>query len=421
MSKNEQAFDFKKLNEISSEYGDAFYILDIDLFNQNYNDFITSFRNIYPKSNIGYSYKTNYTPDICIEVDKAGGYAEVVSEMELELALRLGVLPVNIIYNGPYKSKISFEKCLLLGGCVNISSEYEITMLHNLAEDYPDKKINVGIRCNFDIVGGDSRFGFDVESPAFSEMFAELQKIDNINVKGFHCHLPNRDLASYKERIHSLLKLSDKYFETPPEFIDCGGGYFGIMPESLSDQFSAPIVSFDEYAGTIASALKQHYSNYSIDQCPELILEPGSALVANTMFFVAKVINVKKIRGKNIATVAGSNFNISPTASAINLPINVLSPIEHKVNKKKYDIVGYTCIESDILYRNYGGRVNVDDYVCFENVGSYSIVMKPPFILPNVPVISFNSDGSVHLIKEKECFNDIFKGFTLLEKARENK
>lgn len=413
--------DFKCAQGLSEKFGDAFYLLDLNLFKDNYNDFISSFRKIYPKSNIGYSYKTNYTPDICLEVNKAGGYAEVVSEMELELALKLGVLPKNIIYNGPYKSKSSFEQCLLLGGCVNISSDYEVDMLCAISKEHPDKCLNVGVRCNFDIIGGVSRFGFDVNSPVFCKMFSKLQKLDNINIKGFHCHLPNRDLASYNERIQSLLELSDKYFETPPEFIDCGGGYFGRMPECLSNQFSSPIVSFDEYAGVIASAVKQHYSGYTLEQCPELILEPGSALVANTMFFVAKVINVKSIRGRNIVTVAGSNFNISPTASSINLPVRILSSTGVIEDKKTYDIAGYTCIESDILYKGYEGYIALNDFVCFENVGSYSVVMKPPFILPNVPVISFNPDGSDRLIKEKECFNDVFKGFLLLERACENK
>jgi len=109
------SLNYDTLSNIASDYGDSYYILSLMSFKKNYSNFLRSFRSIYPKSNIAYSYKTNYTPDLCLEVNSAGGYAEVVSEMELDLALKIGVDPKKIIYNGPFKSKLSFEKCLALG------------------------------------------------------------------------------------------------------------------------------------------------------------------------------------------------------------------------------------------------------------------------------------------------------------------
>ena len=60
-----------------------------------------------------------------------------------------------------------------------------------------------------------------------------------------------------------------------------------------------------------------------------------------------------------------------------------------------------------MLYRNYTGELAVGDFVVFENCGSYSIVMKSPFILPNVPVLDI-CQGEAKLIKRGEGFDDLF-------------
>ena len=49
--------------------------------------------------------------------------------------------------------------------------------------------------------------------------------------------------------------------------------------------------------------------------------------------------------------------------------------------------------------------------VVFGNVGSYSVVLKPPFILPNFPVIDISGDR-VELIKRGEVFDDLFHTFS---------
>ena len=76
------------------------------------------------------------------------------------------------------------------------------------------------------------------------------------------------------------------------------------------------------------------------------------------------------------------------------------------------DFGGFTCIESDYLYRGFNGELGVGDYVVFENVGSYSIVLKPPFILPNFPVVNYDEEtGETELIKNSEKFDDLFKTY----------
>lgn len=402
--------DIKVIKELSKEYGNAFYILDTQQFENNYIELKNAFASIYKKFNIAYSYKTNYTPTLCRIVDKRGGLAEVVSDMELELALRIGVKPSAIIWNGPYKDPKKMTQFLLMGGTVNIDSAYELEIIRSIAAMYPTKQINVGIRCNYAINDGImSRFGIDTTSTEFVDALHIVNSLCNVHFTGLQCHFASRDLSTWRPRAEGILMLLDK-FNIVPESIDLGGGIFGKMPDSLKQQFNSRIPTYNEYAGEVATLIYRHYKDLNDRERPLLIIEPGSALVGDCMSFVSKIINIKQIRGKAIATILGSVFNINPTLNKKNPPISVC----HTGSKSKHyddiDFGGYTCIESDYIYRHFNGDVAQGDFVIFGNAGSYSIVLKPPFILPNFPIIDI-SNKCAKVIKRGECFDDLFHTF----------
>ena len=95
----------EKINELVAKYGSPLYVFQKEEFVKNYLHFEKCFKNLYPKYQLAYSYKTNYTPVICEIVKQLGGYAEVVSDMEYNVAKRLGYDNEKIIYNGPYKTE----------------------------------------------------------------------------------------------------------------------------------------------------------------------------------------------------------------------------------------------------------------------------------------------------------------------------
>jgi len=402
--------DLKTLQKLTKTYGDAFYLLDSKQFRINFKELSKAFKDIYPNFNIAYSYKTNYTPKLCKIVNELGGYAEVVSDMEMEIAFRVGVQPEKIIWNGPYKNYKKVEELLVSGGTVNLDSVYEIELIKEIAERYNDRRLNVGIRVNFDVNDGvTSRFGFDVESEDFVSALNLVKTTKNLNLIGLQCHFATRRLETWKPRAEKMLSLLDK-LNIVPEHIDLGGGLFGKMDETLKAQFDSYIPDYVEYAKEVAPLFAERFKNS--EKKPLLLIEPGSALVGDCMKFVTKVVNVKKVRGKAIATLLGSIYNINPTLNRKNPPIEVYPTGKNKQKEyKDLDFGGFTCIESDYLYRHYNGKLAKDDIVVFGNVGSYSVVLKPPFILPNFPVLDV-SEGEAELIKRGEVFDDLFHTFT---------
>lgn len=393
------------MKELVENVGDAFYILDSKQFEKNFHELKYEFVKRYPNFNIAYSYKTNYIPKLCKIVNKLGGFAEVVSDMEMELALRVGVEPQNIIWNGPFKNAKKVEQLLVSGGTVNLDSVYEIEMIEQLARKYPMQRLNLGIRCNFEINDGVvSRFGFDVESDEFKRAINLFLKYENLHLNGLQCHFATRRLDTWENRVKGMLDLIEK-IGIIPERIDMGGGLFGKMADSLKAQFDCDIPTYEQYAEVVAPVFAECFKD--CDKKPMLLIEPGSALVGDCMRFASKVINIKNVRGKTIATLLGSIYNINPTLNKKNPPIEVVAMGGIQQQYENLDFGGFTCIESDYLYRNYTGNLAKDDMVVFGNAGSYSVVLKPPFILPNFPIIDI-SGGKTEIIKQGESFDDIF-------------
>ena len=165
-------------------------------------------------------------------------------------------------------------------------------------------------------------------------------------------------------------------------------------------------ITYDDYASRAAKVFANHFKDRS--DGPALFIEPGSAVAGDCMRFVSRIETIKTIQGKTIATVIGSQKNIS--MSGINPPMEIVSGGEARSSVENCDIVGFTCIEGDVLQKDYTGLLGVGDYIVIGNCGSYSLVMKPPFILPNFAVLDINGED-VEVIKRAETFDDLFHTF----------
>lgn len=394
------------ISKLRKEYGDAFYLLDSEQYRKNFIELRDTFRKIYPNFNIAYSYKTNYTPKFCKIVNELGGYAEVVSEMELEIALRIGVNPNHIIWNGPIKNPKKLEEFLVAGGTDNIDSIEELTIVKDIAARHTDKTLNLGIRCNYEVGDGVvSRFGFDVDSEDFKQVLKFVTSTKNVHFINFQCHFAKRQIEYWPARAKGMVELIDR-LGVIPERIDIGGGLFGKMAESLKAQFTNKIPDYQEYAEVTATVFADYFADKDVR--PELLIEPGSAVVGDCMKFVGTVKTIKNVRGKWIATILGSQKNIS--MSGINPPMEVIAMGSEQKEYENLDMVGFTCIEGDVLYHGYNGKLAHEDAIVISNCGSYSLVMKPPFILPNFPVLDICGDKT-EVIKRGEVFDDLFHTF----------
>jgi diaminopimelate decarboxylase len=279
------------------------------------------------------------------------------------------------------------------GATVNVDSPYEVATIEKLAADSPETPFNVGIRCNLSQkTGVTSRFGFDVTQPEFDDIVNRLQNIPNCTLQGVHCHCmpPRRSLDEYQDIAEAMLEVTLRLFpDAPPKF----------------------------YAKAIATPFAETYSGKS---GPELILEPGMALVADTMQFVTRVIDIKPSQSTPVALVSGSVYNTLPNKPKRNLSVQRISgPEDDSKVFDCLDIGGYTRMEDDILHTGYQGPLKPGDFLLFDNVGSYSIVLKPPFILPAPPILALEEEeGGIDVLRRAETMDDVFATYTVRNRAK---
>lgn len=399
-----------KYIELITQYGSPLYVFDDKAFVENFNYLCNVFRRIYANYIPGYSYKTNYTPHICKLVKSLGGYAEVVSDMELYVAKRIGYESSKIIYNGPCKGEL-MEKHILDGGISNIDNEEEATRVINLAKQYPERNLKIGIRINTDIGAGFiSRFGIEADSKTLAKVVTMIKAQSNLKLVGLHMHVSRaRYIEAWQKRIDNILQVADKYIDEIPEYIDVGSGMFGDMEDYLKNQFSTSIPSYEKYAEVVAGTMAKHYA--SSDKKPILMSEPGTTVVSRYLSLITTVKAVKEVRGRNIAIVDCDIHNAGETCQMMKLPYTLVKCGKGKQSQVPVDITGFTCLEQDNLFKSFPDVVKVGDVLELRNVGGYSVVYKPPFIQPCCAMIAIKENGSIELVKRKETCEDIFKTF----------
>ncbi len=398
---------------LEKTYGESFYLFDVLKLRSNYMRMLSAFTNRYANVIIGYSYKTNYLPALLKEMNTLGAHAEVVSRLEYDLALKIGMEPKEIIFNGPLKSYEDIALALEKGSILNLDSFYEIELLGDYVRNYADCNLKVGLRVSFDLTGeGDSphqsgfiqsRFGFCVENGNLEKAIKRLKCIGSIDVIGFHGHFSTkvRSVSIYRKITQKLCDLSKEYLMETLEYIDVGGGMYGNVPEEMNIK---DIPTFDDYAEAICSVINKEKSHFKKD--PLLIIEPGLSIVVDTFKFYSKVIDVKKNQEEIFVLVNGSIHNIKPTMHPINLPMEHVKNVGGPYKKGTFNVVGYTCMEKDYLAIDYQADIpKPGDFLVFSNVGAYTIVLDPAFIKERPPIIAVE-ESRLKIVRKREQLKD---------------
>lgn len=363
---------------------DRYFIIDYEKLQNNIKSLTGSFSKYFDLT-LAYSYKTNYIPAVLKIIHENKIYAEIVSDFEFDLATNY-MKENNIIYNGPIKSEKVMRRFDSKNKIINIENENDFSIIRKL-----DLKCKYAIRC--DLSNEDdklnTRFGIAPNSRLFNEVKSWLEARGRY---GLHVHMASRDLSTFKlklEKIYDLVLNSDLNLD----HLNLGGGFMSDLSDAWLQALDMQRVTFDEYAYTCQETLQGVRA-----QIGTLILEPGTALVANAMDYVAMVTDVKKRKTGNIAVMTGSTFDFAGTVRRVSLPVEVVQKSGNEACKVER-IAGYTCIENDEIMHN--GLLAVGDKICIKNQGSYSFNMKPNFIQYAAPIL-LKRDGNLFLVAKEE-------------------
>ena len=404
-----EPINYALLKRLDEQYGTPFFLMDAEKYRSNINNFLTAFRKRYEKVVAGYSFKTNYVPALCRIALEEGIMAEVVSEMEYELARKIGF--EKVIFNGPIKRPVIFEKALKHGAIINLDSEYEVNMICEYAKKHQATDLQVGMRININLTdeNGNStiqcglRFGrFGFPEDIIGRNIACLHEA-GIKIVSLHGHTSTLDRAvlNYKIITQHMLQVCELYELNELEWFDIGGGYFGAAPEGM-DLTGRP--TYEDYANCVLDeALANEWFNRVQ---PTIVIEPGSSVVSNVFSYFTKVYQNKRVGKVNFVMVDGTVFDVKPTMHANNLPHKVYRATE---NDELYvcDVVGSTCMEKDVLLKEVTmPQMRSGDFIQFNGVGAYTICMTPIFINFLAPIM-MPVDDSFVLVRRRQTVEDI--------------
>ncbi len=379
------------------------YIFDESEFERGITSFKAALDAKFAKTAIGYSVKTNSLPYALKQAHSIGCKAEVVSHDEYRLARLCGYAPNEIIYNGPMKSWDTFHEAVEGGAIVNIEAKRELCWLDKLPEG---KVYNIGLRLNINIshvspmdADGDddnSRFGFSDETDEFKDALQFIASRPKLRLAGLHIHRTahSRSPRFYENSIRYASTIIKKY-NLDIDYIDVGGGYFGIFPNKPT---------FDDYSEAFHRALKES----GLDNLT-IIVEPGNALTASSFKFLSQVIDKKKVDAKTcFVTTDGSRNDIDPFFKKSDYLKEIIYQNSDSPTVPLQIITGCTCLEYDRLFSlNNAPALEVGDHILYNNVGAYTMTLSPQFIRLCPRVYSLNSKGEFKLVRRESRAEDI--------------
>lgn len=404
-----EQINYQLLKSIEESVGTPFYLMNEDQYLTNVRSFISAFKTRYPSIIAGYSFKTNYVPALCVIAKEEGAWAEVVSEMEYQLALSLGF--TNIIFNGPIKKEHVLIDALLRGCVVNLDSMYEVDSIISYIKTHPSQKLRVGLRVNINLTGADGessiqcglkegRFGFTRES--IENAICRLQEY-GVEVISLHGHTSSNDRAveNYKVIVQQMLSICTEYKLYDIKYFNIGGGFFGAAAKGI-DITNKP--TYITYANAILDILMSNEWFNKVK--PNIVIEPGVSVVANAFTYVCKIFQHKVINSKNYLTTDGCVFDIKPTLHHNNLPHSLIQDAASK-EQLTYNVVGSTCMEKDILLNQVNLPVaNYGDFLTVDGVGAYTISLTPTFINYLPPIVSLTTNG-IKVIRRRQTIEDV--------------
>ncbi|MDI6785519.1 MAG: diaminopimelate decarboxylase [bacterium] len=398
------------IETITRDIGTPLYLYDYQQIVDNLQSYINAFKEIDPL--ICCAYKANSNLSICKLLTLLGCGADVVSGGEIFRALKVGVLPEQIIFNGNAKTKEELEYAISNDiFMINVDCKDELYLINQIAHNF-NKKIRISIRVNPHInpithpyiaTGlAKSKFGMDIN--AALDIYKEASMLENIIILGVHAHIGSQitSVGLLTENLKKLVNLTNDLAENDIKikYINVGGG-LGIK------YHKEEIPQVEEIAKTFIPIIKK--------AGVKLILEPGRSIIGNAGIIVTKVLHTKETSKKKFIVVdAAMNDLVRP---AIYGSYHRVIPLSYKGEDiEEVDIVGGICESGDFIAKKRNmPRLFKGDYLAVLDTGAYGFSMSSNYNsrrrLPEILV----KDEEYYIIRHRENYEDLIAKEEILD------
>jgi diaminopimelate decarboxylase len=397
------ACDGVSVHSIVASVGTPAYIYSASAIRDAYRAIDDAF-NGYPHA-IHYALKANSTLAIVRLLKGLGSRADANSAGEIEVALRAGFAPGDIVFTGVGKTAAELDYAISHDvNAINAESAGELDRIAERARA-AGRVVRVALRVNPDIDAQShpnistglrsNKFGVALQDARV--IYRERRDVASLRFVGVHIHIGSQITTAEPLRraaaALTALALELRDDGVPLEHVDLGGG-LGIAYEGW------PMITAAEYAAAVLPELRR--ANIPV------VLEPGRAVVGHSGALIARVVDVKQYPdGRRFAVLdAGMSELMRPALYGSFHRILPVSP--RQTAETPWDVVGPICESSDVFARErLLPDLCVDDLVAILDTGAYGAVMASNYnrrlLAPEVLVDA----GSWSVIRRRQTMDDV--------------
>ena len=255
----------RNIADLVAAYGSPLILFSERLLRERMRELRDQMATRIPRFTIGWSYKTNYLGAVCRVLHQEGAWAEVVSGLEMQMALRLGMPGHQILFNGPAKTEAELEMAFTTGAHVQMDHLDEVALAEKVAERLGIRP-TVGIRVNMTELPTQSwdRFGFNQENGSALEAARRIVRRGVLEINSLHIHVGTfvQEADAYRLAAKGIAMLAARLRDESHvsiDTIDMGGGFASrntLQSQYLPGEQATP--SFSQYVEKIAAAPLRH-------------------------------------------------------------------------------------------------------------------------------------------------------------------
>ena len=393
------------LAAIARQTGTPVYVYSAATITERYAAFTAAFSG-YPHR-VHYALKANSTLAVARLVRALGGGVDANSGGEIDVALRAGFEPRDIVFTGVGKTGAELARAVEIGvHVINAESPGEIERIDQLARAR-GRRAAVALRVNPDVAAGahphistgGRTHKFGVPIGAAGDICRQAMGLGGVRLCGLHVHVGSQ-LASCEPIAEALDPVSALAAELaaagcPLEHIDVGGG-LGIS----YDGSDAPSVA--EYARTVIDAVRPAGLR--------VIAEPGRWIVGPAGMLVAGVVDVKERDGggRFVVLDAGMSELLRP---ALYGAFHRIEPLEPRPGAPvACDVVGPICETSDVVGAQRLMPVPaVGDFIAIHDTGAYGAVMASNYNRHPLPAEVLIERDGWRVVRRRQTVDDMVR------------
>jgi diaminopimelate decarboxylase len=227
-----------------------------------------------------------------------------------------------------------------------------------------------------------------------------------LEVAGLHVHVGSQivDAASHEATIALLgelvVRCRDELGWTP-EIVDAGGGF---AVRHVLDEPDAPL---GELARAVVDAVARAFDERGLAQ-PQLLLEPGRALVGRAGLTLYTVRSVKRLDGVTWAAVDGG-MSDNPRPALYGARYTALSAARaDEPAGETVSIAGLHCESGDVLIDDVAlPPPRAGDLLAVPATGGYTLAMSSNYNATPRPAAVLVGGGEARVIRRRETLEDL--------------